>query len=102
MTGFFLYGALGVYCVTLESKYELLFENITELGTFWMMVATSVLSFLYSLPFLLARISPVGCFCSLIPLMVLWVTGSYMGKMADSYAIMQWKTARRRLLNIHT
>ena len=101
MTGFFLYGALGVYCVTLESKYELLFENITELGTFWVMVAMSVQSFLFSLPFMMARISPVGCFCSLIPLVVLWITWINMGKMANSYAIMQWKTARR-LLNIYT
>ncbi len=84
------------------SKYELLFENINrnrDVGDG--MVAMSVQSFLCSLPFMMARISPVGCFFSLIPLVVLWVTGSYMGKMADSYAVMQWKTARR-LLNIHT
>lgn len=98
MSGFFCYGAIGIYPVTLESTYELMFSDITHLGELWLYVAWSVLFFVLSLPFLTARISPVACLCSIIPIVTIFTGMVKVNGLANRHAISQWRTARNRLL----
>lgn len=64
--GFFVYGSLGIYLVSLESKLRFLMEYITIIAEIWMYTFFSVLFLAFSLPCIAARISPVICLCAWI------------------------------------